>query len=63
MEYLNSRGEYADPPFEEMNRDFAKYYPRWGKAGEGADFDREVAQEVAQEGIGEPLQRARGPLT
>lgn len=63
MEYLQFRGEYADPPFEEMSRDFAKYYPNWGKPGDGADFDREVAQEVAQEGIGEAFRRMRGPAS
>jgi len=46
MEYLHFRGEYADPPFEEMRRDFARYYPRWDKPG-AADFDREVAQETS----------------
>lgn len=63
MEYLQFRGEYAEPPFEEMSRDFAKYYPNWGKPGDGADFDREVAQEVAQEGIGEAFRRTRGPAS
>jgi transglutaminase-like putative cysteine protease len=45
MEYLHFRGEYADLPFGEMTRDFAKYYPNWHEPG--ADFDREVMQETA----------------
>lgn len=47
MEYLKFRGEYADLPFEEMQRDFAKYYPHWTKPGSTANFDREVRQETA----------------
>jgi transglutaminase-like putative cysteine protease len=47
MEYLQFRGEYADLPFEEMSRDFAKYYPHWGKADDGANFEREVALETS----------------
>lgn len=46
MEYLNFRGEYADLPFEEMTRDFARYYPAWKGTAEAADFDREVARET-----------------
>ena len=47
MEYLNFRGAYADLPFEEMSRDFAKYYPKLGDSAEGADFDREVVLETS----------------
>jgi len=46
MEYLHFRGEYADPPFAEMRRDFARYYPGWDEPG-AADFDREVARETS----------------
>jgi len=46
MEYLNFRGEYADLPFEEMQQDFAKYYPDWVEPGRAADFDREVVAET-----------------
>jgi len=46
MEYLKFRGEYADLPFEEMKRDFAKYYPKFGDPGRTADFDREVVMET-----------------
>ena len=46
MEYLNFRGEYADLPFAEMKRDFARYYPCWD-APAAADFDGEVARETA----------------
>ena len=45
MEYLNFRGEYADLPFDEMTRDFARFYPDWGGPGGGADFDGEVVRE------------------
>ena len=47
MEYLNFRGDYADLPFDEMNRDFAKYYPKFGTADERGDFDREVVLETS----------------
>ena len=47
MEYLNFRGEYADLPFEEMKRDFAKYYPGFDEPGKTADFDREVVLETS----------------
>jgi len=47
MEYLNFRGEYADLPFEEMQRDFAKYYPNWVEPDRARDFDREVVAETA----------------
>ena len=47
MEYLNFRGEYADLPFEEMSRDFAKYYPKFGAADERGDFDAEVVLETS----------------
>jgi len=47
MEYLNFRGAYADLPFEEMSRDFAKFYPKLGNSGKTADFDREVVLETS----------------
>jgi transglutaminase-like putative cysteine protease len=47
MEYLNFRGEYADLPFEEMSRDFAKYYPEFGHTGDSGDFDQEVVLEMS----------------
>jgi len=47
MEYLNFRGDYADLPFEEMTRDFAKYYPKLGAADDRGDFDREVVLETS----------------
>jgi transglutaminase-like putative cysteine protease len=47
MEYLHFRGSYADLPFEEITRAFAKYYPRWNQAGMGADFEREVVLETS----------------
>lgn len=47
MEYLNFRGTYADLPFEEMTRDFAKLYPNWRDPARKADFDREVVLETS----------------
>ena len=47
MEYLNFRGTYADLPFEEMSRDFAKYYPKLSQPDKKGDFDREVALETS----------------
>jgi transglutaminase-like putative cysteine protease len=47
MEYLNHRGVYDDLPFEEMNRDFSKYYPRFDEPGPATDFDQEVVQETS----------------
>ncbi|MCJ7815220.1 MAG: transglutaminase family protein [Xanthomonadales bacterium] len=47
MEYLNFRGTYADLPFEEMNSDFAKFYPNWQNPAKVADFDREVVLETS----------------
>jgi len=47
MEYLNFRGEYADLPFEEMKRDFARYYPGFGGEGSTADFEHEVILETS----------------
>jgi len=45
MEYLNFRGEFADLPFEEMMRDFARFYPDLTGPKNAADFDKEVALE------------------
>jgi transglutaminase-like putative cysteine protease len=47
MEYLNFRGTYDDLPFEEISRDFAKYYPRLEAVDSQADFDREVILETS----------------
>jgi len=47
MEYLNYRGTFADLPFEQIGRDFAKYYPKFGHAGSNADFDQEVVRETS----------------
>jgi len=46
MEYLNFRGTWADLPFEEMTRDFAKLYPNWQDPARKSDFDREVVLET-----------------
>jgi transglutaminase-like putative cysteine protease len=47
MEYLNFRGTYDDLPFEEISRDFAKYYPGLEAADDQPDFDREVILETS----------------
>lgn len=46
MEYLNFRGEYADLPFAEMTKDFARLYPRFTDSLEKANFEREVDRET-----------------
>ena len=46
MEYLQYRGEFADLPFEEMTRDFAKYYPNMEHGSQSANFDKEVILET-----------------
>jgi transglutaminase-like putative cysteine protease len=47
MEYLNFRGTYDDLPFEEISRDFAKYYPGLDVVDGQSDFDREVILETS----------------
>ena len=47
MEYLNFRGTYSDLPFEEMRRDFAKYYPNFDHPDSTGDFDQEVVLETS----------------
>jgi transglutaminase-like putative cysteine protease len=51
MEYVNQRGEYADPPIEAMLASFQKHYPRMMANAKlsfsRGDFDEEVAAEVA----------------
>lgn len=47
MEYLKFRGEYEDLPFEEIQKAFAKHYPKFGTGGGKADFDREVILETS----------------
>lgn len=48
MEYLNDRGEYAEPPVEEILRTFVENYPGWyGTEGPAkGDFDAEVDAET-----------------
>ncbi|MGH8597921.1 MAG: transglutaminase-like domain-containing protein [Gammaproteobacteria bacterium] len=46
MEYLRYRGEFADVPLGEMQRDFADLYPHALRKLAGDDFDRDVALEV-----------------
>jgi transglutaminase-like putative cysteine protease len=48
MEYLSFRGEYADLPYDEMQRDFARLYPGFMGQEEKRDFDREVTMETSQ---------------
>ena len=47
MECLNFRGTYDDLPFEEISRDFARYYPGLETADSQADFEREVILETS----------------
>jgi len=49
MEYLNQRGEYAEPPLDEMLATFVEHYPHWRHRDEApaGDFDAEVDQETA----------------
>jgi len=50
MEYLAYRGEFDDVPLDAMTADFRRHYPGvWAALG-GADFDRDVAIEVAPHG-------------
>ncbi|WP_416899264.1 MAG: transglutaminase domain-containing protein [Minwuia sp.] len=49
MEYLNYRGEFAEPPLDRMIATFVEHYPHWrDRANSTAgDFDAEVARETA----------------
>ena len=51
MEYVNERGEYADPPIEAMVATFREHYPHMMADARltfaRGDFDEEVAAEVA----------------
>lgn len=49
MEYLNFRGEYADVPFNEITRDFEKYYPDMVANTQASDFDHEVIRETSNQ--------------
>ena len=48
MEYLNYRGEFAEPPIEAMLATFIAAYPHWRDRSEiaGADFEAEVTRET-----------------
>lgn len=54
MEYINERGEYVEPPIEEMLDLFSRHYPGMVTDGgsaadkglQPADWDRDVAREV-----------------
>lgn len=52
MEYLNDRGEFAEPPVGDIKHTFVTMYPHWGSlAGkavrsESGDFDSEVNAET-----------------
>ena len=45
MEYLNFRGEYAEPPLEEMRATYVAEYGAWKRTDTG-DFDAEVEEET-----------------
>ncbi len=49
MEYLNDRGEYAEPPIEQMLETFQRECPNWLMHGDGiaGDFDTDVTIETA----------------
>ncbi len=48
MEYVNYRGEFVEPPLDQMLETFQREYPRWRhrKAQPQGDFDAEVEQET-----------------
>lgn len=48
MEYLNFRGEYAEPPIADMRRTYDEYYTHWqaSQREQRADFDAEVAADT-----------------
>jgi len=49
MEYLRSRGEFADVPLEEMIASFIEKYPELKDlSGFGGDFDRDVDRETSK---------------
>ncbi len=49
MEYLNERGEYAEPPITQMLETFQLEYPNWHTQQDGiiGDFDTDVSIETA----------------
>jgi transglutaminase-like putative cysteine protease len=49
MEYLNERGEYAEPPITQMLETFQHKYPNWHTQEDGiaGDFDTDVSIETA----------------
>jgi transglutaminase-like putative cysteine protease len=49
MEYLNERGEYAEPPITQMLETFQREYPNWHTQEDGiaGDFDTDVSIETA----------------
>jgi transglutaminase-like putative cysteine protease len=50
MEYILYRGEYAEPPVEEIMKTYVTHYPHWRNRSNSAtgDFDAEVAAETAK---------------
>ena len=52
MEYIFERGEYAEPPIDDIRRTYEREYPHW-KMTEGeivGDFDSDVAIETGIDG-------------
>lgn len=50
MEYLNFRGEFVEPPIEDIARTFAEHYPGWPERADGppttSTFDEDVERET-----------------
>ncbi len=54
MEYLAYRGEFAEPPIDDIIATFVEHYPHWRGAENSAegDFDAEVARETGADIFG-----------
>ena len=49
MEYVNDRGEFAEPPIEKIRDTYKSKYPNWQMDGNeiSDDFESDVAIETA----------------
>lgn len=52
MEYIQERGEYAEPPIQAIRDTYEQNYPKWKMTGEAivGDFDSDVAIETGVDG-------------